>query len=529
MPMTSANDSAVNEQPTHFQALPPVTSPHLSRIVRPSWLAALATTGIALAAAPAASAQTPSLFYIHGGGNGHGIGMSQYGAYGYAQHGRGYQWILGHYYRGTKLGTTSPDETVTVLLASGSASFSGASRAGSVALAPGDTYYVKALPSGQLRIVTGAGKRVGPRKLASPLTVAGPGPLTVPGLGSYHGSLVLTPDGSGGVQTVNAVALDDYVRGVVAAEMPSRWSMQALEAQAVAARTYAITTSVNGSGFGLYDDTRSQMYGGVGAETASTDAAVAATSGQIVTYHGAPAVTYFFSSSGGYTESVQNVWSGATPEPWLRGVPDAYDGAGHDPYHRWTYRMTVAAAQARLGSLVKGRLIGIRVTKHGVSPRVITASVVGTRGATSVSGTTLAQIFKLPASYMSFTTITAGSAKGSLTGSVYPASSAPQLSIQSWTGHSWRRLTGSSLNRHGSYRAKLSRTGRYRVAVAGLGGPAVRVHVPRPRLTGATAAAASVLTGKLPAWVNDYAGKRAWPTAGDRRTVRSIPLLLRAP
>jgi stage II sporulation protein D len=495
-------------------------------------LAAIAAAGVALAAAPAASAQTPSLFYIHGGGNGHGIGMSQYGAYGFAQHGRSHEWILGHYYQGTKLGTTNPDQTVTVLLATGSASFSGASRAGSVALAPGDTYYVKALPSGQLRIVTGAGKRVGPKKLSAPLTVTGPGPLTVPGLGSYHGSLVLTPDGSGGVQAVNAVALDDYVRGVVAAEMPSRWSMQALEAQAVAARTYAITTSVDGSGFGLYDDTRSQMYGGVGAETASTDAAVAATSGEIVTYHGSPAVTYFFSSSGGYTESVQNVWPGATPEPWLRGVPDPYDRAGHDPYHRWTYRMTLAAAQARLGSLVKGRLIGIRIAKRGVSPRVITASVVATKGATSVSGASLARIFNLPATYMSFTTITAGSAKGSLTGSVYPASARAQLSVQSWTGHSWRRLSGSSLGRHGGYRANLSHTGRYRIAVGGLGGPAIRVHVPRPPrppLTAATAAAASVLTGKLPPWVNDYAGKRAWPTAGDRRTVRSVPLLLRAP
>jgi hypothetical protein len=163
---------------------------------------------------------------------------------------------------------------------------------------------------------------------------------------------------------------------------------------------------------------------------------------------------------------------------------------------------------------------------------VITASVVGTKGATSVSGASLAQTFNLPATYMSFTTITTGSAKGSLTGSVYPALARPRLSVQSWTGHSWRRLNGSSLGRHGGFRAKLSHTGRYRIAVGGLGGPAIRVHVPRPPrppLTAATAAAASVLTGKLPPWVTDYAGKRAWPAAGNRRTVRSVPLLLRAP
>ena len=115
------------------------------------------------------------------------------------------------------------------------------------------------------------------------------------------------------MQTVNAVGLDDYVRGVVAAEMPSSWAAAALEAQAVAARTYAITTDVGGNGYDLYPDTRSQMYGGVEAETPATDAAVAATGGQIVTYDGKPAVTYFFASSGGHTESIQNVWAGATP------------------------------------------------------------------------------------------------------------------------------------------------------------------------------------------------------------------------
>ena len=100
--------------------------------------------------------------------------------------------------------------------------------------------------------------------------------------------------------------------------MPSSWAAAALEAQAVAARTYAITTTVDGNGYDLYSDTRSQMYGGVSAETPSTDAAVAATSGQVVTYDGKPVVTYFFASSGGHTESIQNVWAGATPEPWLR-------------------------------------------------------------------------------------------------------------------------------------------------------------------------------------------------------------------
>ena len=169
------------------------------------------------------------------------------------------------------------------------------------------------------------------------------------------------------------------MRGVVASEMPSSWSPEALKAQAVAARTYAITSNVGGDGYGLYSDTRSQAYGGVAAETPSTDAAVAATRGQIVTYNGAPATTFFSSSSGGYTENIENVWLGSTPEPWLRGVSDPYDGAGGNPYHRWSYTLTLSAAARDLGSLVKGALVGIQMTKRGVSPRVVSAQVVGTK------------------------------------------------------------------------------------------------------------------------------------------------------
>ena len=93
---------------------------------------------------------------------------------------------------------------------------------------------------------------------------------------------------------------------MVSRESPSSWPAEALKAQAVAARTYAITTSKAGDGWDQYADTRSQVYGGVAAETASTNAAVAATRGQVVTYDGEPVVTFFFSTSGGRTENVEN-------------------------------------------------------------------------------------------------------------------------------------------------------------------------------------------------------------------------------
>jgi SpoIID/LytB domain protein len=461
-----------------------ITPPYLTALARPlnairaasltrRGLRTLLSAAVLLAGFTAA-ARADSTFYIRGGGDGHGIGMSQYGAYGYALHGAGYKTILAHYYQGTALATTNARQTVRVLLATGPASFAGATGvSGSrTRLAPATTYTVK--PAGaKLAIVTAAGKTVG--TFASPLTVTAPStaPLSVPGLGSYRGALQFSPS-DGGVQTVDAVGLDDYVRGVVAAEMPSSWASAALEAQAVAARTYAITTTVGGNGYDLYSDTRSQMYGGVKSETASTNAAVAATSGQIVTYDGKPAVTYFFASSGGYTESIQNVWTGATPEPWLRGVPDPYDNAGQDPYHSWGSQMSLAAAARKLGRLVKGSLVGIAVTRHGVSPRIVQAKVVGTRGTSTVSGAQLQEIFGLDDTWATFTSITTTDPSGKLSGTVFPAPAGGSVTIQSQTGRTWHTVSTAAVSGSGAYSATVA-AGRYRVVDGAVDGPAVTV------------------------------------------------------
>ena len=371
------------------------------------WMRALAV-GLSMAAAlvlagPAAAAST---LYISGGGDGHGVGMSQYGAYGYALNGWNYQQILAHYYTGTALAQTSPSQTVRVLLGSGSAAFAGATQAAGKQLDPSLTYDVVPLKSGQLSLVNqSTHKLLG--KFSAPLTATGPGPLSVAGLGAYRGALEFRPNGTKGVYTVDVVGLDDYVRGVISAEMPSTWSAEALKAQAVAARTYAITTDVAGTFYNLYPDTRSQMYRGVSAETPATDAAVAATSGQVVTYDGAPATTYFFASSGGHTENIEDAWPGASAAPWLRGVDDPYDGAGGDPYHHWTRRLAVTGAGKRLGKLVKGKLVGIRVTQRGVSPRIVSAVVIGSAGSTTVTGAQLQGAFGLLSTWASFTTISA--------------------------------------------------------------------------------------------------------------------------
>ncbi len=437
----------------------------------------------------AGSVRAASRLYIRGGGDGHGIGMSQYGAYGYALHGLGYSAILAHYYTGTALGQVNPARVVRVLLATGTASFTGAtavatSATGQVTLRASSTYTVAPATGGRLQIVGAGGLSVG-APVRSPLTVTGPAPLQVPGLGSYRGSLQFRPDNRGGVETVDAVALDDYVRGVVALEMPSSWAAQALEAQAVAARSYAITTTVGASGYDVYSDTRSQMYGGVRAETTATDGAVAATSGQVVTYRGRPVVTYFFTSSGGHTESIENVWSGSAPEPWLTGVPDPYDGAGNDPYHRWSRQLSLAAAAVKLGSLVRGTLLGIAVTAHGSSPRILQASVVGTRGASPVTGTTLQSIFGLPTTSAAFVTVSTTGARGALRATIFPASTAASVSVQMLgPGGTWvsvRRLplgVSASQTRSaapGSISVSGLAPGRYRILARGLSGPTATV------------------------------------------------------
>jgi stage II sporulation protein D len=269
-------------------------------IRRAGVLLAGALAGLALWASAAAGAGGSTLV-IEGAGDGHGVGMSQDGAYGYAIHGASYQAILAHYYTGTTLGQAPANAVVRVL----------------------------------------------------------------------EGNKVVK------------VPLERYVRGVVAAEMPASWPLAALEAQAIASRTYALTDHAGASRFDVYADTRSQVFEGKAAETATSNAAVAATAGQIVLYAGQPAITYFFASSGGMTEDVENAWPGSAPQPWLRAVADPYESTSAAS---WRVSMSFASATARLSGLVKGSLRGIEVLRRGASPRIVSAQVLGTGGDTQVSG-----------------------------------------------------------------------------------------------------------------------------------------------
>jgi len=273
----------------------------------------------------AAPAGSGALFVFSGHGWGHGVGMSQYGAYGYALHGATFQQILAHYYPGTTLGP-APNTVFRVLLAD---------HKKQVTLSSTVPFAVKdgagrtlTLPAGP--VTFGNGLRVAGQTLAPPLTFlpCKGGPLTLKR--PYRGRIqVDVVDGK--LRAVNILGLEPYLDGVVPSEMPSTWSAQALEAQAVAARSYALATRKIGAPYDAYADSRSQVYLGLSNESPATTAAVTATKGQVLFFGGAVATTFFSSTSGGETESSLD-WTG-TAVPYLISVPDPYDDMS--PYHDW--------------------------------------------------------------------------------------------------------------------------------------------------------------------------------------------------
>ncbi len=338
----------------------------------------LVTTALLATLAPVATARAD--WVVSGAGFGHGAGMSQWGAYGMAQQGAGYRRILGHYYRGTRIENVG-GRTVRILLrdAAESVPFSGAVRIGGRRADAGRRYTATRLPGRRVR-VRGVGR------FAAPLVLRG-GDRGLKLRGRYRGTLELSPHGPRGLAVVNALPIDAYIQGVVPGEMPSSFDMEALKVQAVAARSYALTTDAGVALFDQYNDTRSQVYLGIDSETARTNRAVRATAGEILTHRGKAAVTYYSSSSGGQTESVEFAFGGAEPVAYLRSVADPADSVS--PYFRWAVRFTQSAMQRRLRGIVRGRFRGIRVVATGRSPRVVTAEVVGSRGRERVSGPTI--------------------------------------------------------------------------------------------------------------------------------------------
>jgi stage II sporulation protein D len=340
-------------------------------------------------AAPRERAQGPALcprcappvFVITGRGWGHGVGLSQYGALGFARQGAGYEEILTHYYQGTEL-TEAPVKRMRVLLAAGAKALDvGSQSPFRVRDAVGD---VHELPAGTQRFGPGLRLRVVGRaklvKLQGPLVfLPGREPLQLKGR-AYRGELRVLVD-KARLRAINNLGLEAYLYGVVPSEMPHHWPLEALKAQAVAARSYALATRRSGE-FDVYSDVRSQVYRGIPEEETQTNEAIDATAGQVVTYGGQVAHTYFFSTSGGRTATVTDVWPTSKPTPYLVSVADPHDSIS--PYHRWKPAIVTAkAARARLK--VPGPLLDLRATITG-SGRVGSLAAVGPAGETLIKG-----------------------------------------------------------------------------------------------------------------------------------------------
>jgi stage II sporulation protein D len=348
--------------------------------------AALLTALLLAVGSPAPAAAVT--WVVRGGGFGHGVGLSAYGAYGYGEHGFGYRQILHHYFRGIQITALPRPPIVRVLLTStgGDVGFRRATAACGLNLDPSRAYQARASGS-SVRLYSSSGRPLS--RCGHRLHADGNGVIDIEGPGLYRGALEAVPDG-GRLDVVNAVNVNDYVRGSEPAEIPPEWPMATLKAFAVAVRSIALSTDFGGSAFDLYPDTRTQNYGGVAAEDPRTDSAARATRGQVVTYEGQVAQTTYFSSSGGQTESG---FLGAPRVPYLESVPDPFDY--YSPLHRWTFHFSQAEMESRLGPYVPGRFLGIRVTKRGESPRIAYAQLIGSGGRATIRGDTLASALGL--------------------------------------------------------------------------------------------------------------------------------------
>jgi stage II sporulation protein D len=505
--------------------------------VRSPALVLVLFTLVVIGAARATGVQTSepvpgeAVFLVSGRGWGHGVGLSQYGAYGMANEGASYGRILSYYYTGTQLGKTATDE-VRVLLAEGrravtvssSLPFNAVDASGQTTKLPAGPLVLK--PDLALPVSGGLSAVVGPVVFR-----AGKAPISLDGR-AYRGKLEVAVQGSF-LRVVNTVQIESYLQGVVAGEMPQTWPLEALKAQAVAARSYALANLVKGKPFDLYSDQRSQVYGGLAGEKPRTSDAVRATAGQVVLYGGKVASTLYFSSSGGKTANAVDVFGVSIP--YLVSRPDPWDKAS--PYHRWgPVLLGARTVQSRLD--VPARV----VDAAGVptpSGRLRTVTLQTTAGATSVPAALLRTSLGLRSTWFSIGVLRLDRPRDPV---VYGSSlrlsgiargmQASMLSA-SEDGVTWTAVGPLDRSAGGtaSVLVRPTKTTRYRIDVKGGSSPAllvrvssrVRLSIPaepgalvgtmRPRLTGAAVSIerlkGSVWTAVADAAVDDTGSFRA--------------------
>jgi stage II sporulation protein D len=339
---------------------------------------------ILAALAVPAVAQAGTVFLLDGRGWGHGVGMSQWGAEGYARHGYGYRQILAHYYPHTTIEAGHP-RPVRVLLGQGRDSVRVGSTAPFVVLdARGRKLHLPARSVVVNRKFTLRHKQLRPPLRFQP----GAQPLQVDFAG-YRGDVVVKRK-PGGLMVVNLLPLDRYLRGVVPWEVPKGWHEATYRAQAVAARSYTLATLKPGKDFDLFSDTRSQMYGGIHAERPQTNLAVGATAGEVLTWSGRTIAAFYFSTSGGRTSSVHDAWPKARPVPYLVSVADPYDYIS--PHHVWSTR---ALSAGRIGTLLRVRGVRDAIVVRNSSGRAEAVRLLTARGWKRITGQRMRAAFRL--------------------------------------------------------------------------------------------------------------------------------------
>jgi stage II sporulation protein D len=197
----------------------------------------------------------------------------------------------------------------------------------------------------------------------------------------YRGEVSLIRESSG-MTVVNQLDMEDYLASVIGKEMYNTWPAEALKAQAVASRSYAVFQKQRPKyqRFDVLSTTTSQVYAGLEAETVSTQEAVKATTGKVLTYEGKVIEAVFHSASGGHTESSENVWQKAVP--YLRGVTDFDQSA---PSFQWTLSLTAAQMRQRIPGI--GDIISLTPVRTSPTGRVLALKITGSRGSRLIKGT----------------------------------------------------------------------------------------------------------------------------------------------
>ena len=364
------------------------------------------------------------------------MGLNQYGARGRALAGQTAEQILKAYFRGATITATNPAREVRVLLMAGYPALASAplivfGRCGTweitgiATVFPANavlrTWRTTATADGvaktawRVRVTAPDGKTIlHAATVAGTVTVR---PLDAIGriqlfskpssYDTYRGSIQLRL-GTASLNVVNRLGLDEYLRGVVPVEMPSSWPAEALRAQAIAARSYAVRRLHPTVGsFDVYDDTRSQVYRGVEAEKPVTDAIIAAAPGAIIVSGGSVVNAFFHSTGGSATENNEYAFVGSTGAVtsgkvvYLRGIDDrAPDGRAWDaasPYYAWS---TSSLTRSQLSAMLRkdsrtnvGDVLRLNLTRRGVSGRLYQVVIYGTKGTKTVSADVFRSVY----------------------------------------------------------------------------------------------------------------------------------------